>query len=278
MRCGADIPKEQSSQSQELQMAKQASSPATKNEFAKQLSADAPVLKVSTDATYPPFSFHDDKGNIIGLDADIIYAIAADQNMNVLIRHQPWEKVFTGITSAENKDQIVVSAMAFEEGNDIALKRSNTYLISPNIILVKDDSPIQSIQDLNGKHIAVPAETVSVDQLKTLGIKPEQITENTGTFVGFKALANGKVDAIIDDKVVLSYHAAQHPERKFRVIPFVNKPESESLVMAVAKDNDELLQKINTGLANIRANGTYDKILAKWHLDKEAVTPKTDTP
>lgn len=243
------------------------------NEFAKPLPANAPVLHVSADATYPPFAFYDEHGNVMGLDADIIHAIAADQNMRVSIRHQPWETVFTGITSADNQNQIVVSAMAAEEGEGIALERSHTYLLSPNIILVRADSPIQTIQDLADKHIAIRAESVATEQLRQLGVQPSAVTENKGTYIGFKALARGEVDAVIDDNTVLSHHISDYPEVQFRVINFPNNREAESLVMAVAKDNTALLDKINAGLANIRANGTYDRILAKWGLDAKRATP-----
>lgn len=252
----------------------QSHSQSVTNEFAKNLPDDAPVLHVSADATYPPFAFYDKNANVIGLDADIINAIAADQNMKVSISHQPWENVFTAITSANNQDKIVVSAMAAEEGEGIALERSHTYLLSPNIILVKADSTIQNIQDLAGKHISIRAESVAVDQLKQLGVKPSQVTENTGTYIGLKSLARGEVDALIDDNTVLSYHMADHPEIKFRVISFPNTEGAESLVMAVGQGNTALLNKINTGLANIRANGIYDQILKKWGLDAKVVTPK----
>lgn len=247
---------------------------ASANEFAKPVPENAPVLYVSSDATYPPFAFHDKYGNVIGLDVDIISAIASDQGMKVLIRHQTWENVFTGITTADDKNQhIVVSAMAAEEGADIALERSDTYLLSPNIILVRADSPIHSVRDLADKHVSLRAESVAIDQLQQMGIRPSAITENKGTYIGFKALARGQVDAVIDDNTVLSHHMADYPEIKLRTIGFANEPGAESLVMAVAQGNTELLQKINTGLANIRANGTYDRILTKWGLDPKVVTP-----
>lgn len=251
---------------------------AVTNEFAKSVPENAPVLYVSADATYPPFAFHDKNGNVIGLDVDMIHAIASDQGMKVVVRHQPWEKVFTDITTADNKNQhIVVSAMAAEEGEGIALERSDTYLLSPNIIVVPADSPIYNVGDLTDKRVSVRAESVAIGQLQQLGIKPSSITESTGTYLSFKALARGETDAVIDDNTVLSHHMSDYPEVKLRTIGFANEPGAESLVMAVAQGNTELLQKINTGLANIRANGTYDRILTKWGLDAKVVTPVAST-
>lgn len=275
--CGNDAPADKAASSvstaaSQPQVA--ATVPGGSNAFAKQLPDDAPVINVATEAGFPPFEFYDKQGSIIGLDADIIHAIAADQNMKAVIRHQAWEKVFSGVTGDNNKDQVVIAALGAQGREDMAIEKSNYYLLSPNVVLVNENSPIKSIEDLEGKHISVLTDSVSLKQLNAAGIKPAQVSETKASYLSFKALANGQVDAIIDDNTVMSYHLTNYPELKFRKVAFPNKLEEQALVIIVGKGNTELLNKLNTGLANIRSNGTYDKILAKWGLDPNVVAPR----
>lgn len=271
--CDTDSPVEQKQSSNTAASQATAVAPTSNlNEFAKQLPADAPVMNVTTEAGYPPFAFFDKQGNPIGIDVDIINAIAADQNMKAVVRHQAWDKIFSTVLGADNKDQAVIAALGVEGREGMAIEMSDYYLLSPNTILVNENSSIGSVNDLEGKHISILSDSVTLKQLESMGVKPGRVSETKASYLGFQSLARGEVDAIIDDNIVMSYKLLNYPELKFRKVLFPYK-EKQGLVIVVGKGNTELLNKINTGLANIRANGTYDKILAKWGLDPKIVTP-----
>ncbi len=245
---------------------KQASS---KNEFAKDLPASAETIYVATDATFPPYEFRDEYGNIIGLEVDLINAIASDQGMKAIVRNEPWNNIFSKVSTPDsNSKQLVMAVVGDNEERRKTYQLSDSYLSSPNIIITKDDSPIKKPQDLNGKKVSVLENSASVDILKQAHIKPATFNSNSSTFLSFKELIAGQTDAIFDDGIVLSYHMKNYPEYKFRKISVMDNQKFNSGVVIVSnKGNTALINKINAGIANIKKNGIYNQILNKWSSD-----------
>ncbi len=235
-----------------------------KNEFAKDLPAGAETLLVTTDAGFPPYEFQDENGNFVGLDIDLINAIASDQGMKVKIQSEPFRNLFSKIATPDaHSKQVLVSAISDSDERRAAYELSNAYLSSPTVIVVKADSPIKSARDLNGKKVSAVEKSIMIDQLKGTGASPAELIGNTTSYINFKDVVSGKSDAAVDDGVVISYHMKNHPEYKLRSIRLDEKLK-DGLVIASNKGNTDLINKINTGLANIKQNGTYDKILNKW--------------
>lgn len=237
------------------------------NEFAKDLPAGAEVIQVATDASFPPYEFRDEYGNIIGLEIDLINAIASDQGMKVIVRHEPWRNIFSKVSTPDsNSKQLVVAVVGDNAERRATYQLSDSYLSSPNIILTKEESTIKNPNDLNGKTVSILENSASADMLKQAHITPASLNANASTYLSFKELVTGKSDAVFDNGLVLAYHMKNHPEYKMRKVLLTDKSANNggNVVIVSNKGNTALISKINAGIANIKQNGTYDKIMNKW--------------
>lgn len=226
---------------------------------------DKKVYKVAMEPTFPPFNTTDEEGNLDGFDVDMMKAIAKDQGFEVEFESLEFDGLIVGLKS-QNFD-IIASGMWANDERKKEVDFSDTYYNSGLVVAVKvDDSQITGIDSLT-KDMKVAAQigTSSADLVQNLEkegkIKEAKIYNKVSDAVA--DLQNGSVSALINDKpVTLEYMKQQ--EGKIKIVG--DTLNEETLGIAVAKDNKELLDKINKGLANIKKSGEFDKLLEKWNL------------
>ena len=223
------------------------------------------TLKVVTEATFAPYEFMEDGNDeIVGFDVDMMEAIAEDQGLKL-----EWENLeFDSLIPAlESKQGDIICAGMNKLSGDRAKKVDfgDTYLESDLKLLVKADSDIKSVDDL-----AKDAKLAS--QLGTTGADVVQELEKEGKIGGsvilnqwtdcYMQLQNGDVAGVVVDMPVGQAYLNEHSD----IAKFVGDAlgEHEELAFAVQKGNTELLDKLNTGLANLKANGKFDELVDKW--------------
>ena len=231
---------------------------------------DAEVLKVVTEPTFAPFEFTED-GNeeIVGFDPDMMAAIAEDQGLTL-----EWVTMeFDSLIPALQSDQgdIICAGM-----NNLAGDRADkvdfgeTYFTSNLMLLVSSDSDLSGID-------AVTPDMKLASQIGTTGGDMVQAMQEEGKIAEgvvlnqwtdcYLQLKNGEVQGVIVDKPVGTEYLSEHSDiAKFAGEGF---GDTEEFAFAVKKGNTELLDKLNTGLANLKANGKYDELLTKWKLSAE---------
>jgi polar amino acid transport system substrate-binding protein len=124
--------------------------------------------------------------------------------------------------------------------------------------MVKTGSDIQSIDDLEGRRIGVQRGTTGADLAAT--VKGAEVLRYEIIDDAFNALAADRVDAVINDYAVSAYAAERRDD--FEIVD--RNPTVENYGLVFPKDNPALRDAFNAGLAEIRANGTYDEIFRKW--------------
>lgn len=226
---------------------------------------DLPVYQVITDATYPPFESIDDKGNIIGLDMDLLNAIAENQGFRVSYRIQIWDGMFDELQ--KDQAQIIASAVAISDNEDNIALLSEPYLQSRNCVAATDKQLLTTW--MKGDVAAAKNEDLHEDLPARFAIHKDKIHLLDTPFLGLKAVAANRVGASVADCTVMTYHANSPTFKDFTFhINELPTPSDDdvNLVFAVSQKHPELLQKINQGLANVKQNGQYDQILQKWRL------------
>jgi polar amino acid transport system substrate-binding protein len=216
-----------------------------------------PVLKVGTSADFPPFEFQDEKtGAYLGFDIDLVRAVGAAADMEVQIVNTAWDGLIPGLLTG-NYD-CIVSAMTITEERLKAVAFSDPYFSAGQVIVTRaEDTSIQTVEDLEGKHISVQigttgdlaASDIPGATVKRFNLAPDAIQE----------VRNGSVPACIIDLAVAAEIAKEYADIKFGE-PFT----MEYYGIAIRKNNTELIKKINRGLAAVKASGEYDKIYADW--------------
>lgn len=222
--------------------------------------------KVGTDAAYAPFESVDPSGKIVGFDMDVLSAIAAAEGFKVKFVNTAWEGIIPSLT--EKKNDILVSALTITEERKLQVDFSDGYFESTNYIVVPKDSSIASLADIKGKKVSVQQGTTGdVALTGFLGKDYAGIKRFKGTPEAFLELKNGKVDAAVADSIVVIEYVKNNPDLNMKIVKD-DKFAKEFYGIAVRKGDSELLNKINSGIKKIKANGEYDKIYEKWFSTK----------
>jgi polar amino acid transport system substrate-binding protein len=229
-------------------------------------SAPAPapvkVYAVGTDAAYAPFESQNDKGEIVGFDIEVVQAIAKKAGIEVKFINTPWEGIFN--TLAQGDRDLVVSAVTITAERKQTMDFSEPYFDAQQLIAVKQNSKVAKFADLKKLKVGVQTGTTGDEAVTKLqGKTSANIKRFESTPLALKELEAGGVDAVVADNGVVINYLANNPGGKFKSIAdaeFV----PEQYGIALKKGNAELQAKINKGLADIKADGTYAAIYTKY--------------
>ena len=225
------------------------------------------VYIIGSDATYAPFEYQDDKGNVIGFSKDVMQAVADKAGFKVQFVNKPWEGIFETLNTGDS--DVISSSVTITDERKGQMDFSEPYFEATQMIAVNDakGGDIKSFEDLKKGNHLVSVQTGTTGDIvsqKLLGKDSTQIKRFESMPLALKELLASGVDASVGDNGVVQNFVTNNPDAKLRTIvdPTFEK---EHYGFAVKKGrSDDLLQKINTGLAGIKSDGTYDKIYAKW--------------
>ena len=233
--------------------------------------APAKVYVVGTDAAYAPFESQNEKGEIVGFDIEVVQAIAAKAGIEVKFINTPWEGIFNEL--AQGGRDMIVSAVTITEERKGTMDFSEPYFDAQQLIAVKETSKISKFADLKKLKVGVQTGTTGDEAVsKLLGKTSANIKRFESTPLALKELEAGGVDAVVADNGVIVHYVTNNPGGKFKTVAdkeFV----PEQYGIAFKKGNTELQGKINTGLAAIKADGSYNTIFTKYFGAPPAAAP-----
>ena len=215
------------------------------------------VLTMGTNAAFPPYEFVDDDGNIVGIDAEIAAAIAEKLGMELEIKDMEFDSLITAC--AGGSVDVVLAGMTVTDERKESVNFSDSYATGIQVIIVKDDSEIATVDDLEGKTIGVQAGTTG-DIYCTDDYGQDYVKQYNNGALAVAALNNDQVDCVIIDNEPAKNFVAANEGLKILDTEYV----TEDYAIAIAKENTELLEKINTAMAELKADGTIDKIVNKY--------------
>ncbi len=194
---------------------------------------------------------------IVGFDIDLVKAIAQKGGFEVEFVNVGFDPLLAGM--AQCQYDAAVSAMTITEDRKKQMAFSDPYYDAGQIVTVRtDETAINGQADLKGKNVGA--------QIGTTGaIEAEKFGATVKTYdsidLAFQDLMNGQVDAVVaDNPLALGYVGKNSAKLKTVGEVFTN----EQYGIAVCKTNTELLDKINKGLAAVKADGTIDQLETKW--------------
>lgn len=219
------------------------------------------VFQVANSGAYPPFSYVDTSGNLVGFDVDIAKALADKMDVEVNIQSSPWNGIVAALTGG--RFDACICSMSVTEEREKAVDFTDSYYRSGLSVWVQDDTDdINSIDDFSGKRVGT-----------TLGETGNQwATENSDgewsnqTFQGLpdllSALTTGRVDVMISDDIPV-YVALKDKDIDIKQIDVGELP-SGPIAAALQKNTPQLKEALNTALAEIKEDGTYQELVNKW--------------
>ncbi len=235
----------------------------------KETGPDGKTLKLvaAGEATFAPFEFTDDKGNLKGFDVDFIKAVAKAAGFEVEYKNLDWNSLIPSLQTEEV--DLVVSGMTITDERVLEVAFSDPYFTSGQAWAVQEGSSIKAIADLAGKTVAVQISTTGdfAAQKLDAAFKEEEkpgltIKRLENAADVFNELKTGGCDAVISDLPVIQEYLKNHPDDKVLI------PEPAFTVeyygIAMRKQDKDIHEMVNKGLATIKANGKYDEIYEKY--------------
>lgn len=222
------------------------------------------VLRVGTEPSFAPFEFQKEGSNeFTGFDIDLIRAIGKQMGYKVEVQNMGFDALIPALNSG-NID-VAIAGMSITEERKKVVAFSDPYYTSGLIIMVdKNNNDIKSLEDLEGKRIACQIGTTG--EKKSRSVAGATVTAFNTQSEASMELKNGGADAVINDAPVVDYYLQQGGAEVAKTVG--EKMEAEDYGIAVKKENAELVAGINKAMAELKANGEFDKIYKKWFGDK----------
>ena len=213
------------------------------------------VLVMATNAEFPPYEFHEGD-DVVGIDADIARAIGEEMGMEVKIEDMAFDSIIPAVTSG--KADFGAAGMTVTEDRKKNVDFTDTYATATQVIIVKEGSDIAGPDDLTGKKIGVQLGTTG--DIYADDIEDAEVERYNKGFEAVQALTQDKIDAVVIDGEPAKEFVAEADGLKILDEAFTE----EEYAIAVAKDNDDLLKKMNEALASLKESGKIDEIVAKY--------------
>ncbi|NQP52250.1 ABC transporter permease subunit [Streptococcus suis] len=240
-------------------------------------SAKATPVKSSytivADSSFAPFEYQDESGNYVGIDMELIKAIAENQGFTITIQNPGFDAALNAVQAGQA--DAVIAGMSITDARKEIFDFSDAYYSSNILLAVKNGSDVTSYEDLKGKTVGAKNGTASYTFLDTnkdkYGYTLKAFDEASGMY---DSLNSGSIDALMDDEAVLLYAIQQG--RNFAT-PIPGEKSGEYGFAVKKGANPELIEMFNNGLAALVESGKYDEILNKYFNSTEEASTTTST-
>ena len=218
---------------------------------------------IATDTVFKPIEYTDASGNFVGIDVDILAAIAEDQGFEYELNSLGWDAAIAACQAGQ-ADGMIAGASITEERKAAGWTFSDGYYTATQSMTVAEDSDIAGFEDLSGKDVAVKIGTQGAAYAESL--KDEygfNIVSFEDSPTMYQAVLGGQCVACFEDTPIMQASIKDNG-LALKVLENTANEGGDYGFAIFNTDNQELLDMFNAGLANIKANGKYDEILAAY--------------
>ncbi|QIK64684.1 ABC transporter permease subunit [Leucobacter viscericola] len=230
---------------------------------------DTPTYVIATDTTFAPFEFRDTKsGDLVGIDMDMIQEIAKQEGFKVDIRSLGFQAALSAVQAGQ-ADGVIAGMSITDERKEIFDFSEPYFESGVQMAVAANDNDTKGYEDLKGKTVVAKSGTQGLLEAEKLATKYDfkvKALDQSATM--YESVKNKSAVAVFDDYPVLAYGIAQGNGLKV----VTEKIPGGEYGFAVAKGkNSELLASFNDGLAQLKADGDYQKI-----VDRYLAAPETE--
>ncbi len=218
---------------------------------------------IATDTVFKPFEFTDAQGNFVGIDVDILAAIAEDQGFEYELKSLGWDAAIAAC-QANQADGMIAGASITEDRKKSGWIFSDGYYTATQCMAVASNSAITSFEDLKGKQVAVKTGTQGATYAESIKGKYDftvSYFEDSPTM--YQAVSGKQAVACFEDTPIMAA-SIKDGELAMKIVEGSENEGSPYGFAIFNSANQELLDKFNAGLANIKKSGKYDEIISKY--------------
>ena len=230
---------------------------ASNKNLLEQIKADG-TLKIGTEGTYAPFTFHDASGTLTGFDVEIAQEVSKRLGIKPQFVETNWDGMFAGLDA--KRFDMVANEVSIRPDRLEKYDFSDPYIVSKAVLIVhKDNTDIKTWTDLKGKKSAQSLTSNLTDIAKQNGA---EIVGTDGFNQAIDLLLSKRVDATVNDGLSFLDLKKHKPDVALKVV--AEQPEGSQSGLQFRKGNPELVAAVNKALADMKSDGTYLKISQKY--------------
>ena len=220
-------------------------------------------LHMSTDAAFPPYEMTTDDGGFEGIDVEVAQAIAEKLGLELVVDDMGFDAALTAVQTGQS--DIAMAGITVTPEREEVMDFSDSYATGVQVVIVKEDSPIQTVDDLaNADMIGCQAATTGYiycsDTPENGGYGEDHVTAYENGALAVMALVNGQVDAVVIDNEPAKSFVEQNEGLKILDTEFA----VEDYAIGFAKGNTALRDAVNAALSELIADGTVQSIVDKY--------------
>ncbi len=213
-------------------------------------------LTYAMSGQYPPFNFFNEQNKLTGFDVEIGEEIAKRISVDPAPIATEWDGLIAGLKAS--KFDMILGSMAITDERSEMVNFSTPYYRSGAQIIVPADSSISGGTDLKGKTVGVVLGTTFETKARELGAT---VKTYKGDPDAFNDMANGRLDAVITDKIV-GLNAIKENNYPYKLVGDLLY--TEKMGIAIRKESPKLLEAVDNALKEMMDDGTYKKISEKY--------------
>lgn len=215
-------------------------------------------LIVGTEGTYPPFTFHDETGELTGFDVEIAREIGKRLGVEVEFLETQWDAIFAGLDAS--RFDMVANQVGINEERQASYEFSDPYITSTAVLVVaKGNEEIKSFEDLEGK---LSAQSLTSNYAETARSYGAEIEGVEGFNQAIELLNSGRVEATVNDNLTVLDFLKQRPDANIEIVDEADDAAQSALLFR--KDSGAIVEEANIALAEMIEDGTYDEISERW--------------
>jgi cystine transport system substrate-binding protein len=216
------------------------------------------VFKIGTEGTYAPFTYHEPGGALVGFDVEIGQEIAKRLGVKAEFLEGKWDGLIAGLDA--NRYDAVINQVGITEQRKQKYDFSDPYIASKAVLIVRSDNQeVKGFADLKGKK---SAQSLTSNFGKIAEKNGAELVGTDGFDQSIQLVLNGRADATINDSLSFLDFKKHKPDAKVKIAAQEENADYSGII--IRKGEPELLEAINKALAEIKADGTYQKISDKY--------------
>jgi cystine transport system substrate-binding protein len=218
----------------------------------------AGVLKIGTEGTYAPFTYHDQSGKLVGFDVEIGEAVAAKLGVKPEFLEGKWDGLIAGLDA--NRYDTVINEVGITDARKQKYDFSEPYIASKAVLIVRaDDDSIKGFADLKGKKAA---QSLTSNFGKLAEQSGAELVGTDGFDQSIQLVLTGRADTTINDSLSFLDFKKHKPDANVKIAAQQENADYSGIIFR--KGDAELKAAIDKALADIKADGTYQKIADKY--------------
>ncbi|WP_237387690.1 amino acid ABC transporter substrate-binding protein [Xenorhabdus sp. Sc-CR9] len=222
------------------------------------------IFRIGTEGAYSPFSYHDASGKLTGFDVEIGREIALRMKVKPEFIEGKWDGLI-GSLDAERSDA-VMNQIAITPERKKKYSFSQPYVISEAVLITRtNNNDIKTFSDLKGKK---SAHTLTNNFAQIARHYGADIISANGFSQEIELVSTGRADATINDKLSYLDYKKHRPDAPVKIV--AADTQAAKTAVLLRKNDTELKTAVDNAIAEIKADGTYQKIWDRYFSEENA--------